>query len=88
MKDFIYELIERLSKEKEEARKHPVIVLDKELQKEVKKEVLNVLRELRKEKKVDFGRTINNNFVEIRKPDAPPRNRKVILHEHSLNAGL
>ncbi|MGD2113405.1 MAG: hypothetical protein PVG07_00020 [Acidobacteriota bacterium] len=84
MKEQVLKIIEELSAQKRNAKKFPVLVLDHELNKEIKRRVLKALRELFKEEKVDFGRTVNYNFVEIRQPDAPKRNRKVILHESDL----
>lgn len=80
MKEEVIKIIEEISAKKREARKFPEFVLEMELRKAIKERVLDVLRELYKEEKVDFGRTLNDNFVEIRKPDAPKRNRKVMLH--------
>ena len=81
MKEAILKIIEEESAKKREKGLFPVVVLDVELHKAIKKKTLESLRELWKEGKIDTGRTINHNFVEIRKPDSPRRNRKIVLHQ-------
>lgn len=81
MKEAVLKIIEDLYNEKANSTVRPVLVLDIELHNRIKTEVVSIIRELWKEKKVDVGRTANHNFVEIRTLESPRRNRKIILHE-------
>lgn len=80
MKEIILKIIQDLTEKKILSKKAPVLILDQELQAAVKEEVLECIRELWKEKKIDLGKTINNNYIKIREPDAPARKGKVNLH--------
>lgn len=83
MKEKIFKIIQDLTEKKILSKKAPVLILDQELQAAVTEEVLECIRELWKEKKIDLGKTINNNYIKIREPNSPPR-RKVHLHPQSL----
>ena len=82
MKNEIINIIDEIIELKTKAKKHPVIISDNELHTAIKKRVLNILRELWKDEKIDFGRSINNNYIQIRNSDSPPRrNEKQLLHK-------
>lgn len=84
MKEIVLKIIQDLHDQKKLEKKEPLIVLDQELHNAIKKEVLDVIRELYKEKKIDLGKTINNNYIKIRTKDTPPRRRKAELHPQNL----
>lgn len=84
MKETVLKVIQDLTNQKIELKQEPLLILDQELQKSIKKEVLDVLRELWKEKKIDLGKTINNNYVKLRDENSPPRRRKTELHKQNL----
>lgn len=65
MKQIVLEILERLTNEKQEAMRSPDFVLDKEFKDEITRIIKEVLKELWKEKKVKFGRTINNNYIKL-----------------------
>ena len=81
MKEIILEIIEEISAQKTTEKKTPVIVLDSELRKAIEKRAIESIRQLYRDNEIDVGRTINNNFIELRTPDSPRRNRKAILHK-------
>lgn len=65
MEEEVLAIIEKIIAEKRESKKHPLIALDIELEKAIRKEVLNILRDLFKKKKIIFGRTVSHNFTEL-----------------------
>jgi len=65
MKESVLEIIERLTKKKEQANIFPVHVLDVEIKEEFRKQYNAAILELKDEKKIKLGKSINNNFIEL-----------------------
>jgi hypothetical protein len=65
MKQIVLETLESITKGKQEARRSPDFTLDIEFKEEITRKVKDALIELWKEKKVKFGRTINNNYIKL-----------------------
>jgi len=65
MKQIVLETLERITKGKQEEKRSPDFVLDKEFKEEITRIIKEVLKELWKEKKVKFGRTVNNNYIKL-----------------------
>lgn len=84
LEEIIIESVSEISSEKKAQGKEPCLVLDTELHQSIKKKVLETIRKLWKEQKIDVGRTINNNYIILRDENSPPRTRKVILHQQNL----
>jgi len=79
-KEEVFKIIEGIVNEKLEAKKRPLIVLFIELERVVGKLPLEILKELYTELRIDFGRTVNHNYIEIR-TNPEKRKRKVDLHK-------
>jgi len=84
MKEEVFKTIESIISEKREAKKYPLIVPFLYLEKAIGRLPLQELRELYTERKVDFGRTINDNYVEIR-TSLDKRTREIDLHKINQN---
>lgn len=63
MKEEILAIIEQIVSEKQNAKIEPAVALDIEIKAAVREKVLQALRSLYKEGKLDFGRTLNHNFA-------------------------
>ena len=80
MKEKVFKIIEKIIAEKREAKKRPLIILFVELERVIGKLPLEILKELYTELRIDFGRTINDNYIELRN-NPEKRKRKVDLHK-------
>jgi len=79
MKEIILNTIKEIEQSKNDLKKSPALVLDKELSDAVTEKVLASLRQLYKEGVIHLGKTINNNYIKIRENPSSPL-KKVILH--------
>lgn len=80
MKEIVLRAIQKIHDQKVIQKKEPLLILDQELQEEITHLVQDSIRQLYKEKKIDIGRTINNNYIKIRTKKTPPRKRKAQIH--------
>ncbi|RKD96754.1 hypothetical protein [Marinifilum flexuosum] len=65
MKQIVLDALESLTQEKKDAKQFPTHVLELDLNKEIRKRLKSALHELRREEKIRFGETLNNNFFEL-----------------------
>ena len=65
LKDFIYKSIQDTQNEKIMLNKEPNHVLSSEINNTVITEIKKQLNELVKEKKITFGKTLNENYFKI-----------------------
>ena len=65
MREIVLKTLERITKEKEDARKFPTHVIYVELINELGREINPVLRELLNEGKIKAGNTINDKFIKL-----------------------
>lgn len=72
MKKIVLEIIEKLSKEKEQAKVFPTHVLDIEIKEEFRKQYNDAIFKLAKEKKIKFSKTVNHNCIKLLS-FSPPR---------------
>lgn len=67
MDEIVMELLERLIKEKQVAKKSPELILDIDFKEEATRLFKDSIRRLWREKRIKLGRTINNNYITIQK---------------------
>ncbi len=80
MKQIVLESLQAITKAKQTQNKSPDFVLDKELSQAITEKAKQALRELYKERKINLGRTVNNNFIELNNEPEKPRTKQTIIH--------
>lgn len=78
MKEIVLQCLQALIKSKKDKNQMPSYILDVELRNSITEIVYQAIRELWKEKKIQVGRTINNNYIEIVTKENKNKQKQII----------
>ena len=80
MKQIVFEVLQTITQRKKDAKQYPDFVLDIELKKVITERTEKALRELWRERKLQVGRTVNHNYIELIK-DSSIIKRNEVIHK-------
>jgi ATP-dependent Lon protease len=78
MKKIIMEVLQTITQNKKDAKQFPDFVIETELRKEITERTKEALRELWRERKINVGRTINHNYIELITDPKQARKQSII----------
>lgn len=78
MKKIIMEVLQTITQNKKDAKQFPDFVIETEFRKEITKRTKEALRELWREQKINVGRTINHNYIELITDPKKARKQSII----------